>query len=58
MTLKEAARNYVHPTDDRGNYADGHTYLAFEQQFGKENWQYALKDARIEYNFGSKAVKW
>lgn len=61
MNLKEAARNFTYSTID-GHisimYADPYTDSYYKKKYGEETWKEACNKARIEYNFGSNAVRW
>ena len=62
MTLQEAARSYVYPIRTQNHfsnkYANPNFYKDQEKKYGTEIWTEACIKARLEYDFGSTAVKW
>ena len=58
--LQKAARAFTQPVNGRVSMVYGDYYYRVDQEkkWGKEAWEEACKKARMEYNFGSKAVRW
>ena len=61
MNLQDAARAYTRPAvNGRISvvYGDHSFKKQQEDLYGKKAWKEACNKARIEYNFGSNAVRW
>ena len=58
--LQKAARDYTRPANGRASmvYGDYHFRKQQEEKYGEQVWKEACDKARIEYNFGSNAVRW
>ena len=58
--LQKAARAYTQPVNGQVSmvYGDYHYRVDQERKWGKEAWEEACNKARMEYNFGSNAVRW
>lgn len=58
----KAARAFIQPTDNNGRinvlYGDSYYRIDQEKKWGKEVWKNACDKARMEYTFGSNAVRW
>ena len=62
VDLQKAARDFVYPATADGRisivYGDYYFRKQQEKKYGEQAWKEACEKARMEYNFGSSAVKW